>query len=235
MPAERKKLKRAATLLLLISLIDFLFYYIVTLTLGSYDFAVYTVFFVGKLTSFALPAIIAAILVFEDGNAKEKILRAAGLSLTRLVYYVPYFYLDYVYDVFDSIESICLSAATSALAALGLAAVSLLCYLIVKLIMKKFKKTEDKESLFPLPLFSIENEAALGIFMATLTLFGVSLISEIIDTVSFFIDVGSRYRAGEIVFMIGKYVFLVFSLLFTHFISCYVVNKLSEKRDDNQK
>lgn len=223
----KNKLKSSAPFaLFLISLFDFLVYYIINLLFWESDAAVYTAYYVSRFFEFALPIFAAAIMLTHAQTMKRALLSALLLSLPRLVYTIPYYYLDYVYDIYDSKEAILLSLATSAAVILF---VSLKTYIFYAVMRFFIKRAGIDAPTFPIKPFDLERPEAFGILAASLTAFLVSLGFEIYDTVVFFIEAGTRYRTSEILSIVGSYVFLIAAFILTHAISCLLASYLKKK------
>lgn len=211
-------------ILLGISIIDYLAFHLANLIFFTSDAAAYIQYFVGRLAEFTLPIIFAAILVKMNRGFKGSILPAALLVATRLIYFIPYYYVMYVADVFDSAEAIGLSIITSIALAFVTTLEVLLYYGIIRLIMKLDGAVPDK-AYFPLGALELDNPATVAIFGATAIRFLGYLVFEVIGTVDFFIRVGDTYRTNEIFFIVGSYVFLLALLLFTHFAACFLASR----------
>ena len=223
----KNNLKSSAPFMLfLISLFDFLFYYIINLLFWESDAAVYTAYFVGRFFEFAIPIFAAALMLTRIQSTKKTILTALIFSLPRIVYLIPYYYLDYVYDIYDSKEAIVLSLATSAVVILVIALKTLLLHAIMRLFISRRGLTEPD---FPIRPLDLDAPVTFGILTATLLVFIVELGLEIYDTVVFFIEAGTRYRTGEILSIVGSYVFLIAAFLLAHALACLLASYLKKK------
>lgn len=225
----RTRLRLSSPLIMvLVSLFDFLFYYIIHLLFWESDAAIYTSYFVGRFFEFAIPVLAAALMLTKIRSVKKTLLWSLLLALPRLIYTIPYYYLKYVYDIYDSKEAIALSLVTSIAVILLLALKILLFHTIMRLFLKK---SSEAEPHFPLNPLDLDNSTVFGILCATLLSFVVSLGFEIYDTVVFFIEAGTRYRTGEILSIVGSYVFLIVAFILTHILSCTFTTILKRKRD----
>lgn len=223
----KDKLKSSAPFMLfLISLFDFLFYYIINLLFWESDAAVYTAYFVGRFFEFAIPIFAAALMLTRIQSTSKSLLTALIFALPRLVYLIPYYYLDYVYDIYDSKEAILLSLATSAVVIIVVALKILLLHAIMRLFLRRAGIVEPT---FPIRPLDLDSPATFGILIASLLVFLIELGLEIYDTVLFFIEAGTHYRTGEIISIVGSYVFLIAAFILTHAISCLLASYLKKK------
>ncbi len=217
----------APLLLFLVSLIDFLVYYIINMWFWEYDTALYVAYFIGRVFDFAIPVLAAALLLTRERSIPKSILWAFLYSLPRLVYVIPYYYLRYVYDIYDSIEAISIAIPLSLLVIIILSLKVLLFYTVIKLFIRRAGKCADE--LFPLRPFDLDNPAVIGILICSFINFLVNVGFEIYDTVLFFIDAGMSYKSGEILFIVLSYVILVIAFILTHIAASFFANLIKKR------
>ena len=142
---------------------------------------------------------------------KGAILSAISLSATRLVYYLLYNYLRFVNDVYDTPESIGLSLLKSAVSVVLLS----LEMLLYSYVIKKLGKRENGCNGNSGP-FDLNDRCVFAIFSAALIKFALLFGYEVYTTVSYFIEVGTRYRMDEVIYMLVSYMFLFIYLIASH-------------------
>lgn len=189
----------------------FLTFYLLYLFLWQYDLAYYASHFIDGLVTFALPLLGGAVIVRTQKSLKGAILSAISLSATRLVYYLLYNYLRFVNDVYDTPESIGLSLLKSAVSVVLLS----LEMLLYSYVIKKLGKRENGCNGNSGP-FDLNDRCVFAIFSAALIKFALLFGYEVYTTVSYFIEVGTRYRMDEVIYMLVSYMFLFIYLIASH-------------------
>lgn len=223
----KKKLRITAPLILFIlSLVDFLIYYIINLVFWEYDVALYTAYFIGIIFDFAIPIIAAALLFTKERSIPKSLLFSFLYSLPRLIYLIPYYYLKYVYDIYDSIEAITIAIPLSLLVVIVLTLKVFLFYLLIKLFIKR--KQKSAEELLPAGIFELDNPLIFGILISAFISFSVNVGFEIYDTVLFFIDAGMSYKSGEIIFIATSYAILVIAFILTHISASFLASRMKK-------
>ena len=217
----------------------------------------YTRIFLTKFAEFALPTIAASILfkICFDSGIKSIIKGAVIFALPRIVYLLPYYYLYHIAFGYDSIESISLSALVTVFGVAINALVILALFFIARLLatnaaMKPIiaklppkvqqnltKETKSEARLeavkslsavdIPEQAFDLQNPITLGIFGAAFSGFGINLLSEIIDTVTYLVDYAGYYRMDEIIYIVVCYLFLMAELFATHLIAHFIWRRIS--------
>ena len=100
--------KRSAIFVALLSFISFLMIYFRFLYIFEGEFMVYSSYFLEYVlqTITSLFVAVAILAGHEIENRKSRFLSAFKLSLPRLIYLVPYYYLYYLSDGWDSLEAL---------------------------------------------------------------------------------------------------------------------------------
>ena len=248
-----------------INILSFCLFYIPNYVLMlNIEWVEYTRVFLNKFFEFILPVVAATVLFLgytEDG-LKKTLIRAVYLSLPRMIYLLPYYYLYYILNWYDSIESISLSSIVTLFGvALFYGQVVLLFWLIrlfARLpVLKEMKKKhplnqqndtpknlraelkaqadiEVAASLSDKAVFNFSKPTSLGFFAATFAGFCINFVREAIGTVEYLIEYSGNYYLEEIIYITACYLFLLFELLAGHAICCGIRNLLNkEKRSDS--
>lgn len=263
MKSSKKLYGISAAVLCAVNLILFLMFYIpiYVLELGSEGWDYFRYFFT-EAVEFIIPPLASAVLFFgavRDGT-RSVLLRAAVLSLPRLVYIFPYYYLYETAYGNDWIESIFLSFLISIagiivmwlhlivlLAVIYLTARALIVRELLSALPplkrekanKELRLTLNENAVKALPtrlsdkgLFNLTLPCVAGVFAACFLEFIISMLTEIGYIISHLAEYGS-FRSSELVYTISKFI-LIFLLLFTAHALCYGLLKLltEEKNDD---
>ena len=224
MENEKKRGKRVIPRFIGAALIEFLLYYVLSLLIYDFDVIYYYLYFFERFILLAVPVVAAAIMVRRCGTRGEVIKTCACISLCRLVVFIPFFYLEYVYGMFDSLEALLLSLLSSLAAVIVYFGVTLAIYAVMKAIISK------GGAKFPTPLFDLSANATKAVFLVSLVIFIINLAFEIYSTVLFIIENGTIYYIDEIVLIFFSYVFLAVLLLGIHLLGVVTLNK-SEKTE----
>ena len=211
----------------LAGIVEFLVYYLVTLFIDNFDFIYYYLYFIERFVLLVIPVMAAVTIYTRCDTRREVIKTSLYVALTRLVAFIPFFYLEYVYGIYDSIEAILLSLLSSLAGIVIYFIVILMAYALMKHLIDKHGEVE-----LPSPLFDTSAPATRAIFTVSLIIFLLNLIPEIYSTVTFFIENGTIYYIDEIVLMIVSYVYLAIMLLGIHLIGVVTLNRSSGKIEE---
>ena len=229
MEISKSNPKRAMTVtaifLALLSLLQFLLYYV---PFGFFYDSTPTLLIASYLIDFieAFFPVISATMIFltRKNGIKNKLLPSFILSLPRLLYSVPYYYVYFVSDVFDSGEAIALAFSISIL----FVSVSFLqifvCNIIINYIENRGSKSaDDRQASKP---FNLDDHLNFGIAMSVFFVFIIFFVRECVSTVQYLIDNAPGYRPEEIVTIVCAFL-LLFVFSFIHYvIASAVKNKI---------
>lgn len=224
MENEKKRGKRVIPWFIGAALVEFLLYYVLSLLIYDFDVIYYYLYFFERFILLAVPVVAAAIMIRRSDTWGSALKTCACISLSRLVVFIPFFYLEYVYGMFDSLEALLLSLLSSLAGVIVYFGVTLAIYAIMKAIINK------GGAKYPTPLFDLSANATKAVFLVSLVIFIINLAFEIYSTVIFIIENGTIYYIDEIVLVFFSYVFLAVLLLGIHMIGVVVLNK-SEKKE----
>ena len=232
MEISKAKLKRAMTVtalcLALLSLLQFLLYYI---PFGFFYDSTPILLTASYLIDFieAFFPVISATMIFltRENGTKNKLLPSFIFSLPRLLYSVPYYYVYFVSDVFDSGEAIALAFLISILFVFVSFLQIFVCSMIINYIENRAgKNLEDRQSS---KLFNLDDHLNFGIVMSVIFVFIIFFVRECVSTVQYLIDNAPGYRAEEIVTIVCSFL-LIFVFAFTHYvITVAIKNKFLKK------
>ena len=223
MENEKKRGKRVTPRFIGAALVEFLLYYVLSLLIYDFDVIYYYLYFFERFILLAVPVVAAAIMIRRCGTRGEVIKTCACISLSRLVVFIPFFYLEYVYGMFDSLEALLLSLLSSLAAVIVYFGVTLAIYAVMKVIISK------GGAKFPTPLLDLSANATKAVFLVSLVIFIINLAFEIYSTVLFIIENGTIYYIDEIVLIFFSYVFLAVLLLGIHALGVMALNRGAKK------
>lgn len=169
---------------------------------------------------------------------KKNILTILLLSLTRLMYTLPYYYLLALDFGFDSLEGLGISLAVSVIDITVFALHIFVLVFIGGFAAAAFKAKSLKRrellavkdtlsyGLLPTAPFALSEPVTVGVFALCFIEFTYKLALEIYNAVSYIIDYAENYRNSEIIYMVFRFIFVLLMLLLTHYISCKIKNLL---------
>ena len=203
----------------------------------------YTRVFVNKFLEFITPSLGAAVLFlgWQDGGIKKALLRALALSLPRMIYLLPYYYVYYIVNFYDSAESISLSLLVSVFGTALLFGYMLLLSYLMR-VMSRVPFIKEMKEYLPLNqrermpkdvkrtlivkseqrvfaemkvggVFNFGQAECLGIFASVFATFIIELVREMTDSISFIIEYSGDLYPDEIIYIVVCYVFLLAELL----------------------
>ena len=192
-------------------------------------------YLLSALEFLTVPVLATIMLVYYARRGMSKALSSVLiLASARDLYVLPYYYLEYVYT-YGSLDALLLSLfgclRTALLTATG--AVISLCIALTVLRLTLKKKHTELVPMLPELLgkksdLDFLKPESLPLLIFVLLKFAISLILEIIYTVSFFISYGADYSAIEILTMLFDYVLLFALLVGGYLLIAFVKNKLAD-------
>ena len=212
------------------NLASFVLFYISAYILMNDSFE-YARYFIGEAFDFALPVISAMVVssaISERGFSALWL--APFISLGRLVYFFPYFYLYFIDKNLLTSESLIVSLpaalAASVIDCLIVCLVSFIIYLITDTLARKRGRSFSDSVHAATSPFDLSEEYTLAILAVGGGVFLINFVIEIIDTVSYLVTYSGNYRPEEIIFIVVSFIMLIAELLLCQFITI----KFNEKR-----
>lgn len=240
--------------------LSFHLYYLLSGTDAS-DALFYVQSYLSRAWLFVYPCLTVTVMLilYAYVGTKSAVGAAFLLSLSGFVYAFPYYYVVLIEESFgesalpmtlivsllaDGVNTpiaLLLSLGFSIVEALLSALRALIIFgvaLIVGRVIAKRRGISDgwaamQPALESTSAFDLSEDGARLTLSVVLVQFVSYLISEILSTVSFFGSVGTAFSAGELVSVIGSYVFLVVALVFAQYISTAARNGILKVRLDN--
>ena len=159
-------------------------------------------------------------------SKKAWISTSAILSLSRLFYMLPYSYLYFEYNGYDTLESITLALAAGAFDFILTLAITLSLSFVAAFVLSRSADADAKDSF---GLFDFSRGPVRSAFVMALIIFIYNLIREIIVTVDYLIEYAGTYRVGEIVYMVFTYLFMLVSLVLMHIVGALLIRVFSRR------
>ena len=226
---------KASLLLVLGYFLTFLSFYFANVLFADKAFFAYLWYFIQKATFLLFPLIAALLALIADAyiGLKKVFAVLIPLSLPKLIYSLPYYYLYFVYDPFyDSIDALLYSLIQSTIECIFTYAFTLIVFFVMRFILDSIsKKNEPRSALLTKKTALDFGDSVSVTFMITSLLsFLYFFIVEIVDTVSVISKYSGRLRGGEIVYMVFSYVFDVLLLAGFYFILASIKNYIVKYR-----
>ena len=244
------------------NLFIYFLFHIPTLVLEeSYEWLEYTRLFITKFLEFILPTVASTVLFvgYREIGMKRTLLRAMYLSLPRIVYLLPYYYVYYIVMAYDSIESITLSALVTLFGTALQFGETLLLFAIIRIfsrmpIVKSLKEKlpvnqqkkppksvareliRDAENLLSDNMtrgnvFDFAHRENIGIFASVFFVFIINLVRELIESIAFIVECGGNLFTDEVIYITACYLFLLIELLAGQAI-CGLIKNFAIKKEN---
>ena len=218
-----------------VNILRFLLYYISTYITESAAM-IYISSYFSEITYMLFPLITAAFIhsTYKKHSFGKAMLLAIPFSLVEILYLFPYRACELAYDGYEITVTLLFAILIALITVILNYAKALFLLFIIIFLTRIFAKPKSKrkndlnDSLADCGAFDFSNPETKGIFAASLNVFILSLISEIIDTVSFLLSYSGTYRTGEILYILFRYVFILAMLIISHALA-YYIKKQSEK------
>ena len=230
--------KRAFVIYALVNVFAYVFVHVAYLFANDVvgEIFEYFSYYLSKSVEFLAPPIIATVvyLVYKEYGRQTALITALTISCARVFYTVPYYYIIFIYNYgYDSVESITFSLLATLLV-VGLTVIGIVIsigiyLLVMKIICKRTGSAPTCEPTLPTEKSNALDflaRANLPVLVFALSRFAFSFVMEFIDTVSFFIEYTSDYRAMEIITILINFTLLFVLLVASYLISAHIKNAL---------
>ncbi|MBE6645503.1 MAG: hypothetical protein E7612_09060 [Ruminococcaceae bacterium] len=232
---SKQYIKKGALIFALVNFLTFFVYYFCVYTLSN-QFTLYFYFYFSELTEAVLPVAASCVLFVLSAkyNIKKTFLNSLFFSLTWILYFFPYYAFEYAYEMLDIYTVLAFSAIHTVFMTLVIYIEITILYLLMIFLTEKIAKRSGipyrrEEILKKSNALDFSNPITVGVFSASAAVFVYNLTNEIIDTVSFLLDVEGAYESGEIIYIVFRYLFILALLMLSHFAAMLIKNKLSDR------
>lgn len=227
--SKHQNFKRQLLFFFVFSVVEYALFHLSYVLAGTInDYALFPI----RLSLSVFP-VTAAVAIVRDGlNFKKAALRALIISAMRFLTSFAYSYMFLIFaTTMRTAEALTFAPIISIPLVLIYFLLILACYGFIRLgfVIKKADFSSSSE-YFPLSATDFKNPVSLGILFFPLAIFAFEFISEIIGTVSFFIDYGTSFRIGEIIFMVASYLFILLKLVISVLLPALLANKILKEQ-----
>ena len=225
---------RASLILTLAYFATFLSFYFSYVLFYDKSFFSYLWYFVQKSTFLLLPLVSATLILIEESycGMKSALIKLIPLSFAKAIYSLPYYYLYFVYDIYDSIEALSFAFIQSLVEVLLLYIFTFIIFFIMRSLLKAFNKSTKShgEILSKRTVLNFSDPVSLTFMISAVLCFLYFFVVEIVDTVSIISRYSARLRGGEIAYMVFSYFFDVLLLAVHYLVLAYVKNRIINYR-----
>ncbi len=234
-------LKKCLIWLSVLSVIEYALYHVEYLFSGTGAGGVlgYVRYYVTEAWEFMLPAVAAMLMliILAYSGYKRSLIFGALITLSRIFYYLPWYYMYYIYNMgFDSLESIFFSLLTSVAFAI-LAYLEAVLFFGIAVGVLYLSRRGEGDAL-PYLRGAMPHHDALDVTRGAGMLLGViSLVAFVrraliitVDTVTFFINHGANYRPNEVISILIDYLYALLLLIITHLVICALKKRIIKAR-----
>lgn len=193
--------------------------------------------FAAEIASFVLPLVASAVLFISYAykGAAHALLRVFVFALPYFISALPENYLTFL-NYFDSKGAVFFALLFAVITVISVAAEILVLFGVIAFFYR-FPKDKRFDAKVTLELevgetFDFSNRFAKGALMASLLIFAVKLITEIVSTVSYIVDARGNFMTDEIVTVIATYVFLAAAWVVSYVITFKAKKRIIEYRLD---
>lgn len=235
-------MKAAQRRLLLLSFFVFSFfhlalfcaYYLISV-LKTGALPIYFIYFLADFVSYLLPTLAVAGMLSLSLHASRATpyLYAALLALSRLFYEMPTRTYGFLAEGFDTLYSLLFAFLVSLGISLLYLSAFLLLFLLTSTVFRRRGGTvQELLPATPRPLsyaYAVDRPLPLAVLCTVGPLFLYGIIRETIDTVTFLLGVSGVCTTEEICYLVGRYLFLLTSLLLLQAIGVFYAQKTAER------
>ncbi len=225
------KLCRNATLILTAAyFVTFLIYYLPSFVFES-EVLSYISSFLRKGLYLLIPtcAAFVAFIVSTANGVRWAVTRLIPMTLSRIIYLLPIFYLMLLSEGYDSIEGVTIGLAISIGEAAIAYGVTVLVFFLMRFIQGYKREGARESDLTSDDAFDLSNKTSLGAFIVSAVAFLYFFIAEIVDTVKYIVEYSGSYRTGEIVYIVTSFIFDI-ALLFVYYFAFIFIKRIILKR-----
>jgi len=221
-------------ILSLTNIMCFVLYYVSSF-LTSSKVLIYVYVYFSEIAMTLLPLISAAftLTVYAKRGINKALICAIPCSLCTILYTFPYRAFEFAYEGYE-ITATLLLALFEAVVAITVNCIEIIVLLLLIIFVTKIiaKSKAIPNFVFNAALcekdpFDFDKPLTSGIFSAACAVFVYSLITEIIDTISFLVNYSGTYRIGEILYILFRYVFILGMLIISHTLTHYAKRRLA--------
>lgn len=204
----------------------------------------YARYYLSRIWEFAMPAlaVLMMLVIFAYIGKKQAFVAGAVWASTRILYYFPLGYITSIGYGYDSIEAVLIALAVSVIIAALTYIELIICFGLSMLVISKMTATRRgtlcevmAAGLTRHDALDLGNIGTAAIGVIVLCQFIKVMVLEIVDTVGFFLEYGSTYSIGELLYIMLKYIFALLLLVMVHLFVCFIKKKVVDGRTRGEK
>ncbi len=225
----KKTLKRNLIFFAIFSIIEYLFFHAIYLTVGVGEIAMHIIRF--SITVF--PPLVGIGVLKSGVNTRCNLLDMAYIYICRLPFFFLYIYVS-AHELFrmTTVKIVLYAILFSLGVAIIYYLLSLLVYYIIRRKIEKAKR--DIDTLLPIKITDFKNPVVLGLLTLPLIIFAIEFGYEIYLTVTYLIRYYRDYRLTEIIYLVFQYLFILIKLMATMLLSKLLINMGLLKNDESE-
>ena len=224
MIGESIRVKNIYLFTALASFFGFLAYAVAHLFLSDVGFASYVSYFFSKLIESTLPVLTATAVFVNAKRHKSSLLPTLYYALSRLGYVISYSILTVTLNGYSLGDAALYTLLESLFYLAVYFTEGVILYFILYYSYKRFSRGVSNSPL-PAKPFDLDNPLIISVLFAALFRFTFNLVLEIINTVEYLTEYLGDYRAGEIIYMVFSFTFIVLTVLFTTVLASRMLNR----------
>ncbi len=211
---KKRVLKGTVGIFLILHLISFAVFHFCTYTLGN-TAGLYITSYFTEIFESAMPILaVTALYALGVRRLGQSLVYAIPLSAASLIGNFPEYAFRYAEQRLPIGQAFGYSALHSAvLAVINYAAIVLLLLLSAAVTKKRASKIGTQKQNKAEHPFDLNCPASLAAFTASAVIFLYRFVREIITTAAFFIEYGSDFELGEVLYMSARYLYVIALLL----------------------
>ena len=191
-----------------VNFIAFAYYYAFAMIFSVYEPIYYVMPALFDLVVMLTPIITAAFMLLCGAKVWQALLLGILPSLSRVVYSVPMYYLQFVlYEDYDSIEAFLYGLFPTFLWVLLSYALSVIGYLLLLAFTAKIRAINKDNPYAFCGYLSLDDPLSRGFAVLALLGFAYEFIYQLVLTLSYLLENAGDYRLDDIAYMLTYYIF----------------------------
>ncbi len=192
----------------------------------------YIRYFYLEIIKFSLPLLAGGVLLGVGTYMGTSYVMKRGwvLSISSVIFSIPYYYLYYFAMTIDTAEAILFGLINTVFDCAVFHLQAFLVYFLARWLIRIFAKKRKGDDITAeicehSPL-DISRPMTKAFILIVTFKFVISFIIETIRTVGYLNEYSGTYRVEEILYLVASYLFLVAELLITHFLALSLKNRI---------
>ena len=227
-------LTRNVSFCLLISyFLTFIVYYLANYIFYGNSLLAYFQMILNKATYLMIPftASLTALIISSFVSTKSAFISLIPFSLTRIIYSLPLYYLVFMYDYFDTADSLLLSTLVSILECAVIYVLSLGAFLIMSFIIRKAGRAKSQaEVLTEKTPLDFKHPVSLAFAIISLSAFAVIFIKDTVSIAELISSSGANLKISEIFYVVFLIIYDAILLFLHYFLLSFIKNTVVKKR-----